>query len=108
MPFSAVNATNFVGFDPPYSFTSVIFIFTNGLKLNSSKCVQYMFTLKGNAVTDLEFKANINGNILSEVESVPYLGVTFSNNALLRTSLESAYVSPFLSRNFVGYQRPQS
>ncbi len=27
----------------------------NGLKLNPSKCVQCMFTLKGNAVTDLEF-----------------------------------------------------
>ncbi len=48
----------------------------NGLKLNPSKCVQCMFTLKGNVVTDLEFKANINGNTLSEVEAVPYLGVT--------------------------------
>ncbi len=53
----------------------------NGLKLHPSKCVQCMFTLKGNAVTDLEFKANINGNTLSEVKSVPYLGVTFPNNA---------------------------
>ncbi len=40
-----------------------------------------MFTLKGNAVSDLEFKANINGNILSGVDSVTYLGVTLSNNA---------------------------
>ncbi len=29
-----------------------------------------MFTLKGNAVTDPDLKANINGNTLSEVESV--------------------------------------
>ncbi len=40
-----------------------------------------MFALKGNAVTDPDLKANINGNALSEVESVTYLGVTFLNNA---------------------------
>ncbi len=40
-----------------------------------------MFTLNASAVTNLDFKANINGNTLSEVESVTYLGVTFSNNA---------------------------
>ncbi len=59
-----------------------------------------MFTLKGNAVTDLDFKANINGNTLSEVEAVPYLEVTFSNNAKWTAHVEDifrrAYVSPFL------------
>ncbi len=40
-----------------------------------------MFTLKGNAVTDPDLKANVNGNTLSEVESVTYFGVTLSNNA---------------------------
>ncbi len=53
----------------------------NGLKLNPIQCVQYMFTLKGHVVTGLDFKANINGNTLPEVESVAKLGVTFSNNA---------------------------
>ncbi len=46
-----------------------------------SKCVQCMFTLKGNAVTDPGMKANTYNNTLSEVESVTYLGVIFSNNA---------------------------
>ncbi len=41
----------------------------NGFNLNPSKCVQCMFNLKGNAVTDLDFKANINGKALFEVES---------------------------------------
>ncbi len=40
-----------------------------------------MFTLKDNVVTDPEFKANLNGNTLSNVESVTNLGVTFSKNA---------------------------
>ncbi len=71
-----------------------------GLKLDPSKCVQRMFTLKGNAATDLDFKANINGNTLTEVESGTYHGVTLSKimqngPPMLRTSLESAYVSPF-------------
>ncbi len=50
----------------------------NGLNLNPSKCVQRMFTFKGNAVTDPDLKANINGYTFSEVEPVTYLGVTFS------------------------------
>ncbi len=50
-----------------------------------------MFILKGNAVTDLEFKANINGNTLSEVEAVPYLGVTFSNNAKWTAHVEDIF-----------------
>ncbi len=40
-----------------------------------------MFTLKGNAVTDPDLKANINGSTLPEDESVTYLGVTYSNIA---------------------------
>ncbi len=50
-----------------------------------------MFTLKGNAVTDLEFKANINGNTLSEVEAVPNLGVTFSNNLKWTAHVEDIF-----------------
>ncbi len=63
--------------------------------------------LKGNAVTDRDFKADINGNTLSEVETVPYLGVTFSNNAKWTTHAEDIFRMCvrllFLSRNFVGY-----
>ncbi len=40
-----------------------------------------MFTLKGNAATDHDLRANVNGNTLSKVDSVTHLGVTFSNNA---------------------------
>ncbi len=47
-----------------------------------------MFSLKGNTVIDLDLKANINGNALSTVESVTYLGVTFSNNAKRTTHVE--------------------
>ncbi len=50
-----------------------------------------MLTLKGNAATDLEFKANINGNTLTEVEAVPYLGVTFSNNAKWTAHVEDIF-----------------
>ncbi len=50
-----------------------------------------MFTLKGNAVTDLDLKANINGNTFSEVESVTYLGVSFSNNAKLTVHAENIF-----------------
>ncbi len=50
-----------------------------------------MFTLKGNAVTDPDLKANINGNTLSEVESVTYLGVTFSNNAKWTAHVEDIF-----------------
>ncbi len=63
----------------------------NGLKLNPSKCVQCMFTLKGNAVADLDLKANINGNTFSEVESVTYLGGSFSNNAKLTVHAENIF-----------------
>ncbi len=63
----------------------------NGLKLKPTKCVQCMFTLKGNAVTGLAFKANINGNTLSGVESVTYLGVTFSNNAKWTARVEEIF-----------------
>ncbi len=46
----------------------------NGLKLNPNKCVQCMFSLKGNAVTEPDLKANVNGNALSTVDSVAYPG----------------------------------
>ncbi len=36
---------------------------------------------KGNAVTDPDLEANINGNALPKPDSVTYLRVTFSNNA---------------------------
>ncbi len=39
-----------------------------------------MFFLKGNAVTDNDLKAAINGNVLSMVVSVTYLGVIFARN----------------------------
>ncbi len=50
-----------------------------------------MFTLKGNAVTDLDLKANITGNTLSEVQSVTYIGVTFSNNAKWTAHVEDTF-----------------
>ncbi len=50
-----------------------------------------MFTLKGNAVTDPDLKANINGNTLSEVEPVTYLGVSFSNKAKLTAYVEKIF-----------------
>ncbi len=43
---------------------------------------------KGVAVIDPDLKANTNGNALSAVESVTYLGVTFSNNAKWTTHVE--------------------
>ncbi len=49
------------------------------------------FTLKGNAVTDLDLKAYINGNTFSEVESVTNLGVSFSNNAKLTVHAENIF-----------------
>ncbi len=50
-----------------------------------------MFTLKGNAVTDPDLKANTNRYTLSEVESVTYLGVTFSNNAKWTAHVEDIF-----------------
>ncbi len=50
-----------------------------------------MFFLKGNTVTDPDLKACINGNTLSTVESVTYLGVTFSNNAKWTTHVEEIF-----------------
>ncbi len=50
-----------------------------------------MFTLKGNAATDLDFKANINGYTLSEVVSVTYLEVTLSNNAKWTAHVEDIF-----------------
>ncbi len=63
----------------------------NGLNLNPNKCVQCMFSLKSKAVTDPDFKTNINGNILSTVESATYLGITFSNNAKWITHVEDIF-----------------
>ncbi len=50
-----------------------------------------MFAQKGNVVTDPDLKANINGNALSEVESVTYLGVTFSINAKRTAHVENIF-----------------
>ncbi len=61
-----------------------------------------MFFIKGNAVTAPDLKTNINGNTLSEVESVTYLGVTFSNNAKWTAHVEDNF------RNFESYLRPLS
>ncbi len=36
-------------------------------------------------------RADINGNTLSEVESVTYLGVTFSNNAKWTVNVENIF-----------------
>ncbi len=63
----------------------------NGLNLNPNKCVQCMSFLKGNADTDPDLKANINGNTLSTVESVTHLGVTFTNNAKWTTHVEDIF-----------------
>ncbi len=53
--------------------------------------MQCMFTLKGNAVTDPDLKANINGNTLSEVASVAYLKLIFSKNAKCTTHVEDIF-----------------
>ncbi len=53
----------------------------NGLNLNPNKCVHCMFSFKGNTLTDSNLKASINDNVLSTVDTVPYLGVTFARNA---------------------------
>ncbi len=62
-----------------------------GLNLNPNKCVQFMFSLKGNAVPDTGLKADIDNNALSTVESVTYLGVSFSNNAKWTTHFEDIF-----------------
>ncbi len=62
-----------------------------GLNLNPNKCVQCMFALRGNVVTDPDLKANINGNTLSEVESVTYHGDTFSYNAKWTAHVEDIF-----------------
>ncbi len=61
-----------------------------------------MSTLTGIGVTDPALKANLNGNTLSTVESVTYLGVTFPNNAKWTTHVEDIF------RNFESYQCPLS
>ncbi len=61
-----------------------------------------MFSLKGNAVTDPDLKATINGNTLCTDESVAYLGVTFSNNAKEITHVEESARLSFYCK---GYQR---
>ncbi len=53
----------------------------NGLNLNPKQLAQYMYTLTGNAVTNPDLKASMNRNSLSTVESVTYLGDTFTINA---------------------------
>ncbi len=66
----------------------------NGLNLNTTKCVQCVFTIiinKCDAVTDFDLKANITGDTLSEVESVTHLGVTFSNNATWTIYVEDIF-----------------
>ncbi len=65
--------------------------FRNGLNLNPNKCVQFMFSLNGNAVPDPGLKAAIDDNALSTVESVTYLGVSFSNNAKWTTHFEDIF-----------------
>ncbi len=61
-------------------------------------------TNASNAVTDPDLKADVNGNTLTEVESVTYLGVTFSDNAKWTAHAEyhlfpiCAYVYLFLQR----------
>ncbi len=49
------------------------------------------------AVADLDLKAYINGNSLSEVESVTYLVVTFSNNAKWTAHFEDIFKSACVS-----------
>ncbi len=67
-------------------------------QMDPNKCVQCMFSLKGNAVTDPDLKATISDNELSTVDTVTYLGPI-----MLRESLESVCVYPFLQINFDGF-----
>ncbi len=50
-----------------------------------------MFSFKGYVITDPELKASINGDTLSAVESVTYLGVIFSSNAKWTTHVEDIF-----------------
>ncbi len=50
-----------------------------------------MFILKSNDVTGPDLKFNINGDTSSEVESVTYLVVTFSNNAKWTAQTEDIF-----------------
>ncbi len=50
-----------------------------------------MFPVKGNAVTDPDLKATINGNAQTTVDAVTYLGVTFSSNAEWDTHAEGIF-----------------
>ncbi len=52
----------------------------NGLNLNPNKHIQCAFSLIGNAIFDPDFNATINENALSTVDTITYLGVTFSRN----------------------------
>ncbi len=62
-----------------------------GLNLNLNKCVQCTFSLKENVVTDPDFKAIINDNALSTVDTVTYLGVTFARNAKWTNHVEGIF-----------------
>ncbi len=50
-----------------------------------------MFSLKGNAVTDPDLKATINDNVLSTVDAVTCLGVTFARNAKWTNHVERIF-----------------
>ncbi len=63
----------------------------NGLNLSPKKCIQCIFILKGNAVTDPDLKATINDNVLSTVDTVTCLGVTFARNAKWTNHVEGIF-----------------
>ncbi len=63
----------------------------NYLNLNPKKCVQCMFSLNGDDVTDPDLKATINDNVLSTVD-LPWGGAI-----MLRESLGSVCVYSFLN-----------
>ncbi len=56
-----------------------------------------MLCLKGNGVIDSGLRATINGNALSMVDPVTYLGVTFTRNAkkLRRLSTPAEVIRKF-------------
>ncbi len=75
----------------------------NGLDLNSNKCVQCTFSLKGNAVTD-PLMTTYYPRLTQLLTLGLHLRETQSGPITLRESLENVCVYPFLQRNFEGCQ----
>ncbi len=70
------------------SQTGLGIIVLNSIQANASNACS---PLRAMTLTDLDLKANINGNTFSEVEPATYLQVTFSNNAKWTVHVEDIF-----------------